>query len=217
MDKTLSTASSYFQKFLMLDGVLYINGISYKKSGNTLFKLKKGTNDYWSAIDTSAPDYSGILTLPAGLSPYSVCFKNYGDKYIMFIDRRSDTDQQNRIYASGYIFSNLNNIANTIEDCIPSVRYTDIVFKNTSVGGILSLGMNRDATAGGLTDCVFNSYLYTTIDEESKTADLTSQALFFNIEGNWTNLVSIAVLSGESIIEKGATDVLYVTYGYKIN
>lgn len=211
----LSTRYAYYQKFLMIDGVLYINGISYGTSDNVLFKLKK-VSGYWKAIETSADSYAGILTLPTGVNTYNVCFGNYGDKYIMYLSRTTGAGAKE--YATGYIFSDLNDIVNTIEDCIPSLYMYDIAIKGTSVKGILSLGINRGATlTEDETDVSYNSGIFTTIASADKLTDVTSSGLFYSADKNWSNIVSIVTLTDSDVIEKGATDVLYVTYGYKIN
>lgn len=214
LSATLATRHNCFQRFVSIDGVLYINGISYNPTGNVLFKLKKGSNPYWSAIDTSATDYSALFTVPSNLSPYMICFGNYGDKYIMYIARDYGTKTTNRDYASAYIFTDPSDVIGSIIDCIPSVRYTDIVFKNASVGGVLSIGIERDATS--VTDSIYQTSITTSDDTEDKKVDFKTNGLFYSNESSWSNMISIAILNDDDIIEKGATDVLFVAYGYRV-
>lgn len=213
---SLTTRNAYYQKFLMINGVLYINGICYGTSGNMLFKLKKGTSGYWNAIETSTDSYDGILTLPSGLNKYNVCFGNYADKYIMYIAR--NTGSAAKEWATGYIFTSLSDIVNTIEDCIPSLYQYDITLKGTGVKGVISVGLNRGARAADdTTDASYNCTLVTDLNGNRKVTEYMSKGIFYSVDKNWSNIVSIAVLQGGDVIEKGATDVLYVTYGYKIN
>ena len=217
---TISTKTCSFLRFLKLNDVLYITGISYANPAtNVLFKLKKGTADYWSALDTSAASYEGIASIPASLNGTQVCIGNYGDKYIMYVSRNQNGESANRYFATGYIFTDLNDIGNTIVNCIPSLYYSDVVFKNDTCGGVLSLGLNRsaDTTMNFIRGNIAQSKIYISTDPSSTGTEynLTNQGVFYTVENNWCNAISIAVLEGDAVINKGATDVLYLTYGYR--
>lgn len=205
-----------FARLLYFGNTLYINSVSLGNNKNILFKLEKGTSPYWSKLAEAANTYTGILTIPSGLSEQDVCFGNYKDKYIMYISREKGTKTySNSVFATGYIFSDITNIAGSLEDCIPSVYAEQLVFKNNTLGGILGIGMSHTSTSTPNESAQY-AYKSSTFDGTVKQTDLTKAGLFYTKEGNWSNIVSIVLLDGEDIVEKGATDVLFVTYGYKI-
>ena len=208
---SLPSNSGYsIARFLYLNNVLYVtkmkNGSSY--DNKCLYKLTKGSNDYFSAQEESAADYSGLFTIPSGLLAENVMFKNYGDKYIMFIGRSDVSENANRNYCTGYIFSDISNIRGSIEGCIPSIYKNDLIINNGTVAGILSIGKNTGS--GPSTEGHYQSV--TRINDTE--IDLMSQGAFWTKAENWCNVFSIAVLTDP--ITKGASDVFYPTYGYRV-
>lgn len=208
---SLPSNSGYsIARFLYLDGVLYVtkmrNGTSY--DGKCLYKLTKGSNDYFSDQEESAADYSGLFTIPSGVLAENVMFKNYGDKYIMFICRSTLSEEGKRNYCTGYIFSDITNIRGSIEGCIPSIYKNDLIINNGTVAGILSIGKNTDSA----TDTEGHYQSVTRVN--GTEINLLSQGAFWTNAENWCNVFSIAVLTDP--ITKGASDVFYDTYGYRI-
>ena len=211
--KSLSISSLYarFGKLLYLNGILYVTFGAYSDSSSVILnKLKKGSLDYFNAIDTTATTYAGILTAPSGIDERYLSFGHYGNNYIMYVSRA--LSGANSMYCTGYIFTDLANITGSIIDCIPSLRYTDVPFGNTSVSGVLSIGICREKNQSF--DNIYSSQLYN--DVSNSTLSLSEQGMFYSPNKAWSNVVSMVILEGNDIIVKNETDVLFITWGYKI-
>lgn len=199
-------------KFLKYDGNVYITTASYQNSGNVIVKLNKGSSAYYSSSGELSTSYEGILTLPSGVNNYNVCFSNYGDNYIMYVGRNNGLSGEGGYYSTGYIFTDMSNIGGSIIDCIPSIFIFDYVFKNSSVGGILSIGKNKRAVDASESN--YESSKYITSRDGTKLIDLRNDGLMYTPEKGWTNTLSIVKLD-EPLI-KNTNDVMYITYGYLI-
>lgn len=215
MVKRFSVISAYTgnAKLLYKNGELFLTLAGYNTNAyNLIHKLGKGTYDYFNVVDTKTDTYAGITEIPAGINEKFVCLGNYGDNYIMYISRAiTGTDCK---YCTAYIFTDMNNIAGSIKDCIPSLRYTDIVFNTTQAKGVLSLGICRETSQ--YYDGYQNNRIYISNGSDTKTQEFNIKGLFYSPDKSWSNIVSIVKLEGDDVIEKGEQDVLLVTYGYRI-
>lgn len=218
---TNSTRYGYFAHFLKKDDNLYITiAANYTDSANLnmLQKLSKGSNEYYSSVETSATTYAGILTVPTGINEKCLGFGHYGDKYIMYVSQAELNNSSK--YCTGYIFTDINNIVGSIVDSIPSLYKTDIPFGTASVKGVLSVGICRENSANF--DSFYNSYTVSdkynigTDSSSIKSLYLNDKAIFYSPDKSWSNIVSVVVLDPSDIIDKQSSDSLYVSYGYKI-
>ena len=229
----------YFKtaRFLHVNNKLYINGIksdSYSSAG--VYEVVK-SGAYYNSINSSELTYDSIgITLPSSFEPKDVEIAHYNDKYVLEYLYDTSTksitgsaDQQVSYLRAGIVFTSLSTIMNTITDKISMITCGSVYCNK----GIIQIGQchNYDTgistsetkyqrnvqfaidTSGGAWDVVNNRNNYSSV-VKSKSIQLDNAGVWISLDGWWSDIVSFVKLN--SPIEKGDTDVMYVSYGYKV-
>lgn len=228
-------AYSRYNKLLKVGDDIYITiakcikDASITDNAMEAHKLTIGTNGYPTSYKT-LDDISSVYSKPNGID--FCCIGNYGDKYIMycpmFVSKNlattltEDTDTVMK-YTCGYVFNSLDDIRGTITDMIPLVTRSEVAFSAGANSGTIKLGYDASVYNNSMADT------YKHIDRsdgkviamtnsnnknDALTYDLYNTGVFLTLNGWWSNVFSIVKL--DTPIEKSDTDILYVTYGYKI-
>lgn len=218
---------------------LYISEVNSTYSANynpyKLHKLTIGSSGYATGVSNNYTDFSSLFTLPEGLNKNYVGIGKYGDNYILYNYIRvynNLTDSKSYINGEytgrkcvGYVFTDISNPVGTIIDMIPGVTPNEILFANTSVKGTLRVGYdkyNNGAntylaydTAQGKT-MVMNNLSKSNNGSNSTTITVNTVevGVYLTLDKWWTNIMSLVKLT--TPIEKTDTDIIYVSYGYKI-
>lgn len=213
---------------------LYISAISSVENTsemNKLWKLTKGANGYATGA-TAYKDFSQLgIVVPAGLNILHISIGKYGDNYVLFNSIKlydslssSKTAVGNKLIGCkmvGYVFTDITDPFNTIIDMIPGITPNEVLFATNSVKGTLRVGFDKYNSTSyfgdyydleqGKTIVMNNSSL---TNKETITSDTTKDGVFLTLDKWWTNIFSFVKLN--TPIEKTDTDILYVSYGYKI-
>lgn len=210
-------------KFLYYDNVLYVNNYSHRVVAGRakIWTLSKGANAWFSSAGTAAQNYNDICTLPSGMTADYVAFGNYGSNYIMYVASRLDgvTDFSYTGYkAIGYVFTSMADIGGTIVDIVDGINPNSIPYVAGTNLGWLRIGFD-------LYNTNFASYFGDTYDYTDKTKivnnnstavtmDTQEAGVFWTADKWWTNVISFVKL--QTAITKQDTDIMYVSYGYKV-
>lgn len=180
-------------------------------TGSCLCKLtSNGT--YFATKGTLYSDFSQIVTLPTSINYKNVNFGNLGSNYIMYV-RQSNYDPTYNRAMSAIIFTDVTNIMGTVIDIIPNVYDTSTLYYAGTTYGVLDIGRG----AYNNTDLNYDTSLRNKkIVNNSTTADLynSTGGLYLTLQGNYSTLMSFVKLP--TPIVKSDTDIIYVTYGYRI-
>lgn len=219
--------------FLMKNGVLYITTVLYSDSGLVLdryYTLTKGSRDYWSAeTGTAAKTYSGLVTLPAFITDETkVAFGHFGDKYLMYVleypydftTPPSGYTEYSGLTCMAYVFSDLEDIAGSMEQnkIFYGISPYTLKYKTDTRGGFLKIGFEPHVSTMqvGYTpydNIIGNKIIVNNSSGGSQEILNHSQGLWISDESEHGNCYSIRLLSEP--VEKGASDKLYVSYGYQ--
>ena len=208
--------------FLMKSGVLYITTVLTEAASvvrDRYYTLKKGTKAYWSAKDgTAATTYSNLVTLPAFISNENiVAFGHFGDKYLMYVQEYPYTNSGSTCVA--YVFSDLEDIAGSMEQnkIFYGISPHTLKYKTDTRAGFMRIGFAPNAnTQVGYADydyTIGNKVLVNNTSGTYQEILNDSQGLWISDESEHGNCYSIRLLSEP--VEKGASDKLYVSYGYQ--
>ena len=239
--KTTSFSKNYIYcnmcRFLHVNNKLYINGIKeYNRTGDGVYEVTK-SGDSYNAISNSEITYNSIgITLPSSFEPKDVEITNYNDKYVLeyLYDTSTylinNSENQNISYLrAGIVFTGLSTIMNTITDKISMITCGSVYCNK----GIIQIGQchkyDTDVsigeysyqersqfavdTSGGAWVVVNNRNNYSSV-VSSKSIQLDNAGVWISLDGWWSDIVSFVKLN--SPIEKGDTDIMYVSYGYKV-
>ena len=209
-------------KFLYYNNVLYVTTYSHKvvEGRAKLWTLFKGANAWFSNAGV-AQNYNAICTLPSGMTADYVAFGNYGSNYIMYVASRllGITDFKYTGYkAIGYVFTSMADIGGTIVDIVDGINPNSIPYAAGTNLGWLRIGFD-------LYNTDFESYFGDTYDYTDKTKIVTNNStevtmstqdrgVFWTADKWWTNVISFVKL--QTAITKQDTDIMYVSYGYKV-
>lgn len=239
--KTTSFSKDYMYfktaRFLHVNNKLYINGIkkdSYTGAG--VYEVVK-SGAYYNSINSSELTYDSIgITLPSSFEPKDVEIAHYNDKYVLEYLYDTSTknitgsaEQQVSFLRAGIVFTSLSTIMNTITDKISMITCGSVYCNK----GIIQIGQCHKYdtgistsevtyqfekqcaidTSGGAWDVVNNRNNYSSV-VVTKSIQLDNAGVWISLDGWWSDIVSFVKLN--SPIEKGDTDVMYVSYGYKV-
>ena len=239
--KTTSFSKNYayfkVARFLHVNNKLYINGIKEdSETGAGVYEVTK-SGDSYNAISDSEVTYDSIgITLPSSFEPKDVEIANYNDKYVLEYlydtsvqNISGSTSQQVSFLRAGIVFTGLSTIMNTITDKISMITCgsvycnkgiiqivqchsynTGITTTDTTYQGETQFAVD---TSGGAWAVVNNRNNYSSV-VKSKSIELDNAGVWISLDGWWSDIVSFVKLN--SPIEKGDTDVMYVSYGYKV-
>jgi hypothetical protein len=203
--------------------------------GYKLFKLNIGSGGYATSAGSRQTDYTLLgLTLPSGVALSDVGIGMYKGNYVLWmpvavynnVSANKSTYSGGKYYGYkliGYVFTSLNDPAGSMIDMIPGVSPTEILFSAGSNAGTLRVGFD-----------FFNTYqengpgyVYDTVDARtvvmnstapSNTNEITVSTLkkgvYLTLDKWWTNIFSFVKLN--TPVTKTASDIIYVSYGYKI-
>jgi len=210
-------------KFLYYNDVLYVTNYSHRVVAGRakIWTLSKGANAWFSSAGTAAQNYNDICTLPAGMVADYVAFGNYGSNYIMYVASRLDGVENFRYTgykAIGYVFTSMSDIGGTIVDIVDGINPNSIPYAAGANLGWLRIGFDKYNTN-------FASYFGDTYDYTDKTKivynnsdtvtmNMQDRGVFWTADKWWTNVISFVKL--QTPIEKQDTDIMYVSYGYKV-
>lgn len=195
-----------------------------------LIKLKL-TNGIVSGTDGSVmSDFSSIGTLPSGLDLNRCMIGRYGENYVLFnmvktySNLNSTTPEEAALHGRkmvGYVFTNMENIGGSIIDMIPGLTPNEVLFSSGSYKGTLRVGFdyyNTSTPAYSLNYDMSDSNMVVmnnnNKDNNNSIFDRKKVGVYMTLDKWWTNIISFAKLN--TPIEKTDTDILYVSYGYKI-
>jgi len=210
-------------KFLYYNNVLYVSIYTDKvKSGHAkLWTLSKGSKAWFSSASDAATSFADICTLPSGMTAGYVALGNYGSNYIMYVLSRLDgvTDYAKTGYkAIGYVFTSMDDIGGTIVDIIDGINPNSICYSAGTNLGWLRIGFdlyNTDyvSTFGDTYDYTDKTKI---VNNNSTAVTMNTQAagVFWTADKWWTNVISFVKL--QTPIVKQDTDIMYVSYGYKV-
>ena len=213
--------------FLMKSGVLYITTVLYDVGGSArdrYYTLTKGARAYWSAkTGTAATTYSALVTLPAFVTDEKrVAFGHFGDKYLMYVLEYLYDFQAipSGLTCMAYVFSDLADIAGSMEQnkIFYGISPHTLKYKTDTRGGFLKIGFEPHVTdpITGYTpydNIIGNKILVNNSSGNYQEILNHSQGLWISDESEHGNCYSIRLLSEP--VEKGASDKLYVSYGYQ--
>lgn len=210
-------------KFLYYNNVLYVSTYTdtVRAGQAKLWTLSKGANAWFSSASAAATNFAAICTIPSGMVAANVAFGNYGSNYIMYVSSRLDgvTDYSNTGYkAIGYVFTSMTDIGGTIVDIIDGINPNSICYSAGTNLGWLRIGFDRWNTNYAST--FGDTYDYTDktkiVNNNSTAVTMNTQAagVFWTADKWWTNVISFVKL--QTAITKQDTDIMYVSYGYKV-
>ena len=210
-------------KFLYFNSVLYVSTYTDKTVDGQakLWTLSLGGNAWFSSTGAASTGFAALCTIPSGLTAANVAFGNYGSNYIMYVSSKLDGvgDYANTGYkAIGYVFTDMTNIGGTIIDIISGLNPNSVCYNAGSNLGWLRIGFdywntNYTAQFGDTYDYTDKSRVIAN-NSATVTIDTQSVGVFLTMDKWWTNVISFVVLT--TPITKQATDVMYVSYGYKV-
>lgn len=219
-------------KFLKIDDNLYVTAWSSGKLGEAanngkLWKLSKASN-YFNAAGTASVNFSSIgFNAPTGVNLAHVGLGNYGDKYVMYIGSHytsntgADIEPKMHGYKSmGYVFTDLSNPFGTLVDVISGINPGSVLFSAGNNKGMLRVGFNfyngntsQHGNIYDLTDC-YKSTVNNDDNSGTNIINCAKTGVIYNPDKSWTNVISFVKL--DTPITKTDTDILYVSYGYKV-
>ena len=231
------SSSNYIYKLLIFKSGdnIYASTVSYY-NGDTLAKLWQltiGSNGYATGAGTVQSDFSLLgLTLPTGLNIAFSGIGTYGDNYVLYLYSKIATALGGTALQEpsntggkmvGYVFTDITDPFNSIIDMISGICPNEVLFANTSVKGTLRVGFDYASTnsayqSGMAYDNVDSATIVINNNNKTGTEALTVNAVqagvYLTLDKWWTNIFSFVKLN--TPIEKTDTDIIYVSYGYKI-
>lgn len=217
---------------------LYISTISdIHTSKATVSKLwslnKSGSNGYASSASAAQTDFSSIgLTIPSGLDIRFTGLGSYNGNYILYnlVQMYNNVSASKTNVSSSYlgykmtgiVFTDLSDPIGSAVDMIDGINPNEIMFSAGSVAGTLRIGFDKFNQAGtnfGLCyDLVDDKHIIMNNTSNTNiatvTVDTTKDGVYLSLDKWWTNVISFVKLN--TPITKTDTDIIYVSYGYKI-
>lgn len=220
-----------------VDSDLYISqvsGTSVTKTGVAkLWKLNKsGSNGYASSAGAAQKDFSLIgLNVPSGMDINQVGIGAYNGNYIMYnaVKYYDDVSSSSRLVDGsyfgykmvGYVFTDLADPAGSIIDMIDGINPNEILFAAGSNAGSLRVGYDMfntstDTSFGDVYDMVDDKHIVMNNSATTNGTTLNTQTagVYLTLDKWWTNVISFVKLN--TPITKTESDIIYVSYGYKI-
>lgn len=166
---------------------------------------------YFYAASTSSnfyADFSQVFTLPSGWNKYDVNFGMCGQYYVAYL-RQGNNVSSNRVFTA-ILFTNPNDILGSIVDIIPEVYNTSSLFAAGTTYGVIDIGYPT-SSSGYLDSDTRNRVIVN--NSGTKYIDC-SAGCYLTLNGWYCTLLSFVKLS--TPIVKQDTDIMYVSYGYKV-
>lgn len=220
--------NSYFvtAKFLIKDSVMYITTMSTADRGtdtsygHKVVKMGKGSKEYWSTTvaqyKTFAESDLGV-TVPEAWDENHVCLGNYGDSFALYTLYE---DEKNGYPITAWIVPSLTEIVGTaVIAAYYFLRPNTVLFNTGVYRGAIQIGTDY---VGDYTGSSEGSTL-TPRNQDIKRIDNNDGILeidnrktgaFISLEDWNSNVMSFVKL--QTPIVKQDTDIMYVSYGYKV-
>lgn len=197
---------------------------------NKLWKLTVGAGGYATGVESTYTDFSSLFELPSGLDKNNVGIGQYGDNYVLFMPVKLKNTLDDTLVSDGitgyktigYVCSDLSNPFKSIIDVIPGITPTEILFANASVKGTLRVGFDKHNSNGS-----YNGYSYDNAQAKkivmnnlsksntnSITTNTQTNGVYLTLDKWWTSVISFVKLN--TAIEVTDSDIIYISYGYKI-
>ena len=180
----------------------------YSPSGYPVLYKCSNNGTYFNGYDTSYTDYSQLFTLPSGFDVSKVNFGMCGSTYVMYA-------LQNEYLYTAILFTNTSDILGSIVDIIPSLRDKSCLFTTGTSYGVIDIGQ---------VDLTYSNYLDTDLynriiknnsnNSDGKMIYTIDGGLYLTMQGWYSTIFSFVKLN--SPITKQDTDIMYVSYGYKV-
>ena len=167
---------------------------------------------YFNAASTSGnfyTDFSQVFTIPTGWSQYDINFGMCGSNYVMYLRQNNQKYQYNCVYTA-VLFTNPADILGSIVDIIPEVYNTSSLFAAGTIYGVIDMGYPT------------RSFNY--LDSDTKNRQIVnnsgttyidcSSGCYLTLNGWYSTLLSFVKL--QTPIVKQDTDIMYVSYGYRV-
>jgi hypothetical protein len=221
------------------NGDIYVSTVSKADvtitGGGKLWKLNKsGSDGYASSAGAAQTDFSLIgLTVPSGMNINQVGIGQYNGNYVMFNAVKyydNISSSKSLVYGNrygykmvGYVFTDLSDPAGSIIDMIDGITPNEIMFAAGSNAGTLRVGYDKlnnyePNVFGSVYDMVDDKHIVMNNSANTNEYDITlntqTKGVYLTLDKWWTNVLSFVKLN--TPITKTATDIIYVSYGYKI-
>lgn len=215
-----STAYSngrYASKFVVVNGELYVSHNYTSVSGTqyVLVKLNKGAN-YYNTYGTRYTDYSSIgLTLPSGFITQKTSLGMYGENYCLYVVTKDGPDDSVGVLGEvGFVFSGLGDMPGSFQQFLSIMPKLRCSFSAGSNKGIIFIGYGGYPTNGTNYADGYDGRTYIKNNVGSVDFSETTYGIHISLDNWGSNVMSFVKL--DQPIQKGDTDVLYVSYGYKV-
>lgn len=235
---TLSKGSidypSYFvsAKFLIKNSILYAVTMStkdrstgsdvYNRYGHKVVKLSKGAKAYWSEIASQYKTFADSdlgLTIPTTWDENYIGIGTYGTQYVLYT---LCSDSTNGYPITAWIIPTLDNIIGTaVTGAYYFLRPNSVLFVSSAYSGALQIGDNYYQQYVGNTSnplVTLNNRAqdrrYITNNDGTLNLINSETGVYISLEAWNSNVMSFVKLA--TPIVKQDTDILYVSYGYKI-
>lgn len=200
-----------------------------------LWKLNKSSgNGYASSAGSPQRDFSLIdLTVPSGMAINQVGIGQYNGNYVLYnavkyynnISSSKQLVDGNRYGYKliGYVFTDLSDPAGSIIDMIDGITPNEVLFAAGSNAGTLRVGYDKFNTYyadyfGNVYDMVDDKHIVMNNSANTNESDITlntqTAGVYLSLDKWWTNVMSFVKLN--TPITKTASDIIYVSYGYRI-
>lgn len=231
----------YFMKasVFKVSSDIYVSAVSAAHvTGNNnakLWKLNKASGDgYASSAGSPQRNFSLIgLTVPSGMNINQVGIGQYNGNYVLYnavkyynnVSSNKQLVDGNRYGYKmvGYVFTDLSDPAGSIIDMIDGITPNEILFAAGSNAGTLRVGYDKFNTYyedyfGNVYDMVDDKHIVMNNSANTNESDITlntqTAGVYLTLDKWWTNVMSFVKLN--TPITKTDSDIIYVSYGYKI-
>ena len=232
-------------RFFVFNSTIYVSLLKngYNTQSDYLYPLTK-SGSYVTGFGSSITYESIGITIPNEFKEYDICIGMKGTSYVLEynfdLDDKLSTGSSydygndnwwNYIKArSGIVFTSLTNIIGTMSDkismitrgslyCNKGIVQIGMAFSDSGNtpnydDGYISSNSLTDIDASGGSWAVSNNRNNNSSNVKSKLLYLNNIGAWISLDGWWSDILSFVKLG--TPIEKGDTDVLYVSYGYKV-
>lgn len=195
------------------DGELWVSCDNKYGYGNIkLYRLTRSGN-YYDASEPSYTNFSNIFTVPYYWKD-NVNFGMCGSNYVAYLKKEHSyfqTEVTTQVYTA-IIFTDPEDILGSIVDIIPEVYDTSHLFAAGTIYGVIDIGYKQADWSEPTLDTdsrrriISNSYGDVDIN--------TNSGCYLTLNGWYSTLMSFVKL--QTPIVKQDTDIMYVSYGYKV-
>lgn len=170
-------------------------------SNGTYFYTVGGTNQLYE-------DFSKVFTVPTGWNNYDINFGMCGQYYVAYL-RQSNYGSNNYVFTA-ILFTNPNDILGSIVDIIPEVYETSSLFAAGTTYGVIDIGYPT------MTNYFFDGDTKNRriVNNSGSYYISSSNGCYLTLNGWYCTLLSFVKL--QTPIVKQDTDIMYVSYGYKV-